>query len=265
MPTTYAHYRFGRDVLASLPESCQETIEEYRDLYNIGLHGPDLLFYYKALVKNPVNRAGFAMHDRPGREFFETAAPAVQNLKDQTAARAYLFGFLCHFALDSNCHPYVEKMVRESTSTHSAIEAELDRYLMEKDGLNPMYHKPAGHLKACAFHARVISLFFPDLDVVKIEKCIRSIRFYCGLLAPPGAALHRGFAGFMKLIGCSKSFCDMVIRPEKIQECVPMCGELERLYQKAVQDAAELIENFDAYIDGAAKLDGRLEHTFGEF
>ena len=44
-----------------------------------------------------------------------------------------------------------------------------------------------------------------------------------------------------------------------------MCGELERLYQKAVQDAAELIENFDAYIDGAAKLDGRLEHTFGEF
>ncbi len=265
MPTTYAHYRFGKDVLASLPDSYQEMIEAYRDLYNIGLHGPDLLFYYKALKKNPVNQAGFAMHERPGYEFFQAAAPAVRILKDQDAAKAYLFGFMCHFVLDSNCHPYVEKMTRESEQTHSAIEAELDRYFMEKDGLNPMYHRPANHLASCTFHAKVIAKFFPSVSTSRIEQCIRSIRFYCNLLALPGAATHRALAAAMKLVGCSKSFQDMVIRPGIIAECIPMNAKLEELYQHAIKDAVELIASLENHINTNAALDVRLNHTFGEF
>ena len=49
MPTTYAHYRFGKEVTEALPRGLQNTIEYHRDLYDIGLHGPDILFYYKAL------------------------------------------------------------------------------------------------------------------------------------------------------------------------------------------------------------------------
>ena len=58
MPSTYAHRCFGADVLTQLPEALQKKIEPYRALYDIGLHGPDLLFYYKALQSNPVNRLG---------------------------------------------------------------------------------------------------------------------------------------------------------------------------------------------------------------
>jgi len=265
MPTTYAHYRFGRDVLAALPESYQKIIEEYRDLYNIGLHGPDLLFYYKALKKNPVNQTGFAMHERPGHEFFHPAASFVRLLNNQTAAKAYLFGFMCHFALDSNCHPYVEQMTRESTQTHSAIEAELDRYFMKKDGLNPFRHKPANHLIASHFHAMVISRFFPSIKTKEIETSIRSIRFYCNLLALPGVLGHAAMITAMKLVGCSKSFQDMVIRPRMIVECIPMNARLEKLYHHAVQDAVELIENLDEHICCKTPLDPRLNHTFGEF
>ena len=49
MPTTYAHYRFGKEVTEALPRGLQNTIEYHRDLHDIGLHGPDILFYYKAL------------------------------------------------------------------------------------------------------------------------------------------------------------------------------------------------------------------------
>ena len=48
MPSTYAHRRFGADVLERLPAELQEKIAPYRELYDIGLHGPDLLFYYHA-------------------------------------------------------------------------------------------------------------------------------------------------------------------------------------------------------------------------
>ena len=58
MPSTYAHRRFGADVLALLPDGLRATLEQHRELYDIGLHGPDLMFYYKALQSNPVNRLG---------------------------------------------------------------------------------------------------------------------------------------------------------------------------------------------------------------
>ena len=67
MPSTYAHRRFGADVLVQLPRELREKITPYRPLYDMGLHGPDLMFYYRALQSNPVNRLGNAMHEQPGR------------------------------------------------------------------------------------------------------------------------------------------------------------------------------------------------------
>ena len=74
MPTTYAHYKFGKEVMSALPRPLQNSIENKRALFDIGLHGPDILFYYKALFKNPVSGQGYAMHDQPADEFFNHAA-----------------------------------------------------------------------------------------------------------------------------------------------------------------------------------------------
>ena len=61
MPSTYAHYRFGKDVLDRLPAKQKQDIQEHPDLYNVGLHGPDLLFYYKPISHNPINQLGFGI------------------------------------------------------------------------------------------------------------------------------------------------------------------------------------------------------------
>ena len=109
MPSTYAHRRFGADVLDRLPAELQEKIAPYRELYDIGLHGPDLLFYYHAEKSTPVSALGNAMHEQPGAVFFERARGVVNKAKNRDAALAYALGFLCHFALDSTCHPRVEQ------------------------------------------------------------------------------------------------------------------------------------------------------------
>ena len=134
MPSTYAHRRFGADVLALLPDGLRATLEQHRELYDIGLHGPDLMFYYKALQSNPVNRLGNAMHEQKGEVFFTRARTVVENATDKSAALAYALGFVCHFALDSTCHPYVEAYVRESGVGHCEIETEFDNALMREDG-----------------------------------------------------------------------------------------------------------------------------------
>ena len=55
MPAVYAHRRFGEKVLAACQNDVARTaIESYLDLYNIGLQGPDILFYYDPLRKKPL-------------------------------------------------------------------------------------------------------------------------------------------------------------------------------------------------------------------
>lgn len=275
MPTTYAHYRFGRDVYKQLPAQAQNIIRSHGGLYNIGLHGPDLLFYYKVYQKNAVSQIGFAMHDRPGREFFEQAAQVVgkrRGKRPSTSAPsfftsskyAYAFGFLCHFALDGNCHPYVERMVRESGISHSEIEAELDRDLMLRDGLNPMVCRPTTHLRAKLFYGGVISRFFPDVSPGQIVTSIRSMRLCCNLLAPSGQRFRSVILRLLKETPLPDVVREMIIKERPDPACAPITKELERRYLAAVRDAAELIVNFMDHVEHGAPLDERLNHTFGE-
>ncbi len=59
MPAGYTHYVFGEQVLDQLDESIKKRIMPYIDLYHIGIHGPDILFYYDVYKKNPVKSLGF--------------------------------------------------------------------------------------------------------------------------------------------------------------------------------------------------------------
>ena len=92
MPSTYAHRRFGTNVLEHLPDELRAQLEQNRELYDIGLHGPDLLFYYHAAKSNPVGALGNAMHEEPGRVFFDRARRVVHCEADRDAALAYALG-----------------------------------------------------------------------------------------------------------------------------------------------------------------------------
>ena len=45
MPSTYAHYIFGQQIRGRLSGYERKVIDKYPELFNIGLHGPDILFY----------------------------------------------------------------------------------------------------------------------------------------------------------------------------------------------------------------------------
>ncbi len=255
MPTTYTHYRFGRDVYKRLPVQIQDIIRSHGGLYNLGLHGPDLLFYYKVYQKNVVNQTGFSMHDNPNQSpisFFTSAK------------YAYIFGFLCHFALDSNCHPYIERMVREMGISHSEIEAELDRDFMIRDGLDPMTCRPTHHLRANMFYGVIIAKFFPHIAPRQIVASIRSMRFCCNMLAPSGKRLRFFVVRFLRGTPFPATVREMIIKEKPNPACAPITRELERRYKKAVVNAAELIVNFMKHVENGVLLDKRLEHSFGE-
>ena len=168
MPSTYAHRRFGANVLEHLPTEIQNQITPYRELYDMGLHGPDLLFYYHAASSNKVGQLGNAMHEEPGEVFFAPAREVIRKTEDRGAALAYVLGYICHFALDSTCHPYVEQYVRSSGVSHCEIETEFDNMLMRRDGYDPLHFFTASHIHPSMERAKVVAPFYKDLTVEEV-------------------------------------------------------------------------------------------------
>ncbi len=263
MPTTYAHYKFGKEVISALPRPLQSAIENNRELFDIGVHGPDILFYYKALMKNPVNTQGYGLHDKMADEFFRNAMEVIKKAEDPAAARAYIYGFICHFALDSECHPYVEKMIQTSGLSHSWIEMEFDRLLLKEDYINPVRYLTTGHIHPNRKNASVIAPFFHEMTPELIEKSMRSMIFCHKALLAPGKAKRNLIFAFLKLAGQYEDKRGMVMSLEPDPACREYSRLLKRLYAGAVPLAAGLIIQYQKALFEGKELPERFHRTFG--
>lgn len=263
MPSTYAHYRLGRQVLLGLNDPEKETIFAKPDLYWIGLHGPDILFYYKALSPNPVSAVGYNLHEASGASFFAHARTVIENCKDKTAALSYIYGVLNHFALDVSCHAYVDEKIASGTATHTEIEVDFDRALMIRDRLNPVSHVLTGHIHPTAENAAVIAPFYPGVSAEQVQKALKSMIFQNKMLLARTPIKRQLIFAVMKLTGNYKELHGLVIRPKGNPACKDSNQCLMSLYDEAVGRAWEFIENFDGYLEHKCPLNPIFSYTFG--
>lgn len=263
MPTTYAHYKFGKDVLGALPRPLQQSIESNRELFDIGLHGPDILFYYRVFSKNHVNQSGYKMHEEFADKFFRHAAEVIHNAKDKGAARAYAYGFICHFSLDSESHNYVEKMIQVSGLSHSEIEMEYDRALMTENFINPVKYIPTNHLHATQENAEVIAPFFDGVSVEEIRKALASMRMCLRLLVPQRETTRKLILGALKLVGQQDEMGKMIMSKNPNPACTKYSQILKKQYAGAVPLAAGLILQYQKVLFDGAELPKRFHETFG--
>ena len=128
MPTTYAHCRFGEEMLHRMPADVRGTVKRHRPLFDIGLQGPDPLLYYRPVLRGKVYRLGQKFHMQTGRDFFSRVC---RNLRrdPNDSGQAYLYGVLCHYVLDASCHPLAVQ-----AENPGQIAMAFDRFLMMCDG-----------------------------------------------------------------------------------------------------------------------------------
>ncbi|MCD8365711.1 MAG: zinc dependent phospholipase C family protein [Clostridiales bacterium] len=261
MPSTYAHLYFGRRAYPLLPEGVARAVDNNRQLYDIGLHGPDILFYYRPLKNHPVNQRGYAMHSRPGREFFFSARNIYIAAEDKEAALAYLAGFLCHYTLDSTCHGYVEKKLTVSPLAHTDIENEFDRFLLQKEGRDIFQTDVTAHIVPSAENAAVIAAFFPEVSAAQVQTALKSMKFYCGMICG-GGFRGRVAKAVLRIGRCSEEMCHVVVAENQLPESEDSNLRLEKLLEQALKDYAGRIRGYEAYLrGGSAPTD--MEATFG--
>lgn len=261
MPTTYTHYRFGKDVLSALPRPLQQAVENKRELYDIGLHGPDILFYYRVLTENPVRSQGYELHDEPANIFFTHAEDIIARSADQAAARAYIYGFICHFALDSECHKYIEKMIQVSGLSHSTLEMEFDRYLLTEDHLDPIRHLSINHIHPTVENAKVIAPFYEDVSPEVMEKVLKSMIQVHKMMYVPNKTKRKFVKNALKLAHHEEIY-DMVMSEAPNPGCSDYNLLLRKLYSGAVPLAADLIMKYQKALFKGAELPVRFRENF---
>lgn len=262
MPSAYAHYRLGERVRNSVGKAEKRIIDAYPELFYIGLHGPDILFYYRPFKENPVSEAAHEMHRKTGRSFFSSAASVIRTGREKDAHLAYIYGFICHFALDASCHAYINRKAAEGDFSHAEIESELDRELMVMDGLDPVSHKLTTHIVPSKMNAEIISDFYRSITPGQVKLSIKSMIFCLNALTAPSKIKRTLLFSLLKLFKHYEEVSSFVINYEKSLECSESVALLLDMYQSAEAAAVSLVEGYGRYLEGSASLSEYYDLTF---
>lgn len=140
MPACLTHYLFAQNVLSDLSEKDDLNL----CAYFWGAQGPDFLFchrYFPWMKGKSLKAYGSKLHETPPSATLSAMRDFVKH-HDDPAYRSYVYGFLCHYSLDSTAHPYINSLAarlaearpNETTGTmHGEIEAALDAVVLRSE------------------------------------------------------------------------------------------------------------------------------------
>lgn len=293
MPSVYAHRRFGRQVLKRLPEPVKTAAKQYKRQFGIGLQGPDFFFFYRAWKSTPVAGLGLRIHRTPAFELFSGFREILREREQDSMETACVLGTICHFMLDSACHRYVGEQMKKTGESHNTIETEFERFLMEKDGLDPLRFPVWKFIPTDAATAECLARLygsavslnrgnrftdvsagtaddgnnFADAGMVSVDEsivriCLKDMRLIKRLLSastPFGQKLLRGAMG---LTGHYDEIQGHLMTLTPNPRCIGSSKRLLELSDGAVEETAALITEYYENIQTDAPLNSRFGRDF---
>ena len=254
MPTTYTHWRFGDKCIKTLPEDLQEIINNNREIFDFGVHGPDIFFYYNSLKYNDINQYGHDLHEIFFKDTLEKMKPLYKACDDKEAALSYLLGFCAHFTLDSYCHGYIDMVAESGLVSHGKIESQLDRYFLIKDGYDPNKQSVTFSLKPSKKLGHVIGQLFPEQGEKVCTKTIKDQLFYLNMLRDD-SKLKRALLMKVMDIANVKSFKELLLTDKNDPRCKATNERLNKYFKVANRHYPILATNLVKYLNDEEELD----------
>lgn len=261
MPALYAHNQFGNRVLQKVELERRVAILKYLRQFRIGLQGPDYLFFYKPLHRNPISQIGFQIHERPAREFMEHAKEVIKRCGTDSPEYGYIMGFICHFTLDSECHPFVAEEIERTGVGHIEIESEFEKFMMRKNGEEPLSYPVGKTFPTDTATAECIVKFYEGVNAKEARYALKSMKNYKSFLVAPGKVKYTLLDTGMKLSGHHEELQGHLLKPTDNSKCKESSEGLYERFLKAIPLAEELMKAFDDYLDGA-ELSERFDRNF---
>lgn len=183
MPAIITHDTFGQDLYRLLYQFIGESRDEF-DAFLLGNQGPDPLFYCVAVPRlHKISPFGSTMHSDKPTELLTALKQSLSILDDRELpiGRAYALGFLCHYILDSNMHPFVysQQFQLENAGItgldsshehelHALIESEFDEMILfvKQEKTVATFNPSTEILKASNFVLDTISKIYTYIALV---------------------------------------------------------------------------------------------------
>lgn len=148
MPGLDTHYFFGNNTIQFLDDNyVKDCCKKYPSSFSYGLQGPDIFFFFTLVHFANRKSLGSMIHTEKVNLFLENMLRYVTHIKNPDAkanAVAYYAGFIGHYVLDTNVHPFVYGRTRYDEndklyhSRHIFLETDIDTLVLEKyTGLKP--------------------------------------------------------------------------------------------------------------------------------
>ena len=261
MPTTYAHDLFGKMVYHRLDPEIQEKIKKYQTTYQIGLHGPDILFYVRPFHKNRFNQMAHRLHREEAAGFFERGRELYQKTGNEEIL-VYLLGFICHFMLDSTCHPYISEYMKKTGARHDEIETEFDRALMVRTGKDPFHYQPGSVIRIEKNSVDAISEVMEGMSHKDIVRALMGSKFYTRLPICDSEKKRKVKLAVARILFMYRLADGRIIRGEPKDICLESTQHLTQLFLQAVPEAAAMINEYYKQKNGSDRLNVRFERNY---
>lgn len=259
MPAIYAHYRFGAAALNDMPGDLRRTAKRFRQLYDVGLHGPDILDYGTPVVNPRLRGMKQKLHNMSGTDFFQRACRNLR-LDPAEAADAYLYGLLTHYCLDAVCRPFIQKKAEEEKVSVQAIETEFDRFLLEMDGKSPACSQDLSpHIRLTPGECETAARFYSGVNAAGIKDCVRNMAAMTRLMATPVGARRNLLQKSFGVVAREDMLMGVVPDPA----CAHLNEELYALYRQAEVRFPQMLIALNAHMTYNAPLNDLFEPTFG--
>ena len=261
MPTTYAHDLFGKMVYHRLDPEIQEKIKKYQITYQIGLHGPDILFYVRPFHKNRFNQMAHRLHREEAAGFFERGRELYQKTGNEEIL-VYLLGFICHFMLDSTCHPYISEYMKKTGARHDEIETEFDRALMVRTGKDPFHYQPGSVIRIEKNSVDAISEVMEGMSHKDIVRALMGTKFYTRLPICDSEKKRKVKLAVARILFMYRLADGRIIRGEPKDICLESTQHLTQLFLQTVPEAATMINEYYKQRNGSDRLNVRFDRNY---
>lgn len=253
MPAGYTHYCFGKDVYKHLDDqNIKDLLLRNENCFLIGLHGPDIFFYERW------NKIARKMHQDKANTFFEKAQDIIQS----EAQLAYILGFICHYLLDSQMHPYIKRMIKNTNMDHFEIESDYDRLLLKRNHQDPLHKEIYEHIRFKEKEICTIQSFFPELSYLDIEKALKGLKRIDHLLKAPNFIKRGLIYGCFHLTFNFHKLQGLIINYHHNEEMERYNDILDKIYQQALKEASIYLPLYIRNYKKHAPLPERYYHNY---
>lgn len=252
MPGVYAHYRFGRQVLSQLSHKQRQCVTRFPRLYDMGLYGGDIFSFYNPLMQTDAGNLEESYHSQTGIEFFSRALEQATT----EGAKAYLYGVLAHYCLDSLCKAYLLRQ-KEAGFSLPRLNGDFDCYLLTLDGKELPYDL-SRHMELTRGECVTVSQFYPPATAAQTHAAVRHMTFFYRFLAGKNQKrVRRVLSLFRKSDLQARAFPAELPYLSKNAD-----QELMSRYNRAVKLYPELLKELTRAMEEGTPLGGIFKPTF---